>query len=222
MDTQIPQLRHQRVWWFQDAGLRKLYFLILVAVLSSATNGYDGSMMNGLQALTYWKTCESVVSPMGHTTTDNDQTSTIHMVQSKGCSMQFSLSGLYVRCQLHRTWQIGLADRRVSSLEVSSSHSEQACSLGRETWACSSLDVFSVSCPSFPHSHSYANNAFSWTRFRYQRHRKSTAHHRARPPQSTRQNHSCLQHLLLFWLNHCCMDDVWHIANRQQLVLETA
>lgn len=119
MDAQIPQLRHQRVWWFQDAGLRKLYFLILVAVLSSATNGYDGSMMNGLQALTYWKTCESVVSPMGHTTTDNDQTSTIHMVQSKGCSMQFSPLGLYVRCQLHRTWQIGLADRRVSSLEVS-------------------------------------------------------------------------------------------------------
>ena len=58
MDAEIPQLRHQRVWWFQDAGLRKLYFLILVAILSSATNGYDGSMMNGLQALTYWKACE--------------------------------------------------------------------------------------------------------------------------------------------------------------------
>ncbi|KAJ9631893.1 hypothetical protein H2203_000293 [Taxawa tesnikishii (nom. ined.)] len=53
---EAPQLRYQSRWWFQDAGLRKLYFLIFVAILSSATNGYDGSMMNGLQALTYWKT----------------------------------------------------------------------------------------------------------------------------------------------------------------------
>ncbi|OAL30003.1 hypothetical protein AYO22_01909 [Fonsecaea multimorphosa] len=42
-------------WWWQDAGLRRLYLLILVAILSSATNGYDGSMMNGLQTLIYWQ-----------------------------------------------------------------------------------------------------------------------------------------------------------------------
>jgi hypothetical protein len=29
-------------WWWQDAGLRRLYLLIVVAILSSATNGYDG------------------------------------------------------------------------------------------------------------------------------------------------------------------------------------
>ncbi|KAE9369215.1 general substrate transporter [Stipitochalara longipes BDJ] len=51
----VPELRHRKKWWFQDPGLRKLYFLIFIAILSSATNGYDGSMMNGLQALTYWK-----------------------------------------------------------------------------------------------------------------------------------------------------------------------
>ena len=38
----VPELRQQKKWWFQDAGLRRLYFLILVAILSSATNGYDG------------------------------------------------------------------------------------------------------------------------------------------------------------------------------------
>jgi hypothetical protein len=38
----VPELRHQKRWWFQDPGLRKLYFLIFIAILSSATNGYDG------------------------------------------------------------------------------------------------------------------------------------------------------------------------------------
>lgn len=52
---EVPELRRQQKWWFQDAGLRTMYFLLLIAILSSATNGYDGSMMNGLQALTYWK-----------------------------------------------------------------------------------------------------------------------------------------------------------------------
>jgi hypothetical protein len=38
----VPELRHGKKWWFQDAGLRKLYLLIFIAILSSATNGYDG------------------------------------------------------------------------------------------------------------------------------------------------------------------------------------
>jgi hypothetical protein len=29
--------------------------LLLIALITSSTNGYDGSMMNGLQALTNWK-----------------------------------------------------------------------------------------------------------------------------------------------------------------------
>jgi hypothetical protein len=38
----VPELRHGKKWWFQDPGLHKLYFLIFIAILSSATNGYDG------------------------------------------------------------------------------------------------------------------------------------------------------------------------------------
>jgi len=35
--------------------MRGLYVCLMFAVLTSATNGYDGSMMNGLQALPQWK-----------------------------------------------------------------------------------------------------------------------------------------------------------------------
>ncbi|EHL01749.1 putative Lactose permease [Glarea lozoyensis 74030] len=35
--------------------MRSLYIALMFAVLTSATNGYDGSMMNGLQALDEWK-----------------------------------------------------------------------------------------------------------------------------------------------------------------------
>lgn len=52
--TEVPVFQKQK-WWFQDSGLRRLYGLIFIAILSSATNGYDGSMMNGLQSLIYWK-----------------------------------------------------------------------------------------------------------------------------------------------------------------------
>lgn len=38
--------------------MRSLYIWLSLAVLTSATNGYDGSMMNGLQAVDQWKICE--------------------------------------------------------------------------------------------------------------------------------------------------------------------
>jgi hypothetical protein len=47
-----------RVTWYKDSGMRTLYIALMFAVLTSATNGYDGSMMNGLQALTEWQKCE--------------------------------------------------------------------------------------------------------------------------------------------------------------------
>jgi hypothetical protein len=34
--------------------MRGLYVCLMFAALTSATNGYDGSMMNGLQALDQW------------------------------------------------------------------------------------------------------------------------------------------------------------------------
>ncbi|PGH15239.1 hypothetical protein AJ80_05592 [Polytolypa hystricis UAMH7299] len=44
-----------RITWYKEPGIRSLYVLLLFAVLTSATNGYDGSMMNGLYALDQWK-----------------------------------------------------------------------------------------------------------------------------------------------------------------------
>jgi hypothetical protein len=38
--------------------MRGLYICLMFAVLTSATNGYDGSMMNGLQALPQWLDCK--------------------------------------------------------------------------------------------------------------------------------------------------------------------
>lgn len=40
-----------------NKGSVRLYFLCAVAVVNSATNGYDGSMMNGLQSLSTWRAC---------------------------------------------------------------------------------------------------------------------------------------------------------------------
>jgi len=37
------------VTWYTDPGLRKTYICLFMVILTSATNGYDGSMMNGLQ-----------------------------------------------------------------------------------------------------------------------------------------------------------------------------
>ncbi|KAH8804449.1 general substrate transporter [Xylogone sp. PMI_703] len=42
--------------WYRDQSLRKLYAILIPACLFvAATNGYDGSMLNGLQALDTWK-----------------------------------------------------------------------------------------------------------------------------------------------------------------------
>ncbi|KAH0605253.1 uncharacterized protein H6S33_005235 [Morchella sextelata] len=42
------------VTWYKDPGLRKLYALLATVILVSATNGFDGSMMNGLQTVVNW------------------------------------------------------------------------------------------------------------------------------------------------------------------------
>lgn len=43
------------VVWYKHACLRQLYFYVAVIWLSSAAGGFDGSMMNGLQTLSYWE-----------------------------------------------------------------------------------------------------------------------------------------------------------------------
>ncbi|KAI5358653.1 putative major facilitator, sugar transporter, major facilitator superfamily [Septoria linicola] len=43
------------VTWYKDPGLRKAYICLMFVVLTSATNGFDGSMVNGLQSLEVWQ-----------------------------------------------------------------------------------------------------------------------------------------------------------------------
>jgi MFS family permease len=43
------------VTWYKDPALRKTYIVRMFVVLTLAMNGYDGSMMNGLQILLYWE-----------------------------------------------------------------------------------------------------------------------------------------------------------------------
>jgi hypothetical protein len=60
-----------RISWWKEPGMRGLYICLMFAVLTSATNGYDGSMMNGLQALDQWVTSEyyfsDLASPVTYT-----------------------------------------------------------------------------------------------------------------------------------------------------------
>jgi MFS family permease len=41
--------------WYKQSHLVKLNFTLLCLILFSSANGYDGSMMNGLQALPQWQ-----------------------------------------------------------------------------------------------------------------------------------------------------------------------
>ncbi|KAK3661081.1 hypothetical protein LTR10_001720 [Elasticomyces elasticus] len=41
--------------WYKYPHLRRLYGWLVVVLMVQATNGFDGSLMNGLQALTYWQ-----------------------------------------------------------------------------------------------------------------------------------------------------------------------
>jgi hypothetical protein len=43
------------VTWYKDPALRKTYICLMFVVITSATNGYDGSMVNGLQSLEIWQ-----------------------------------------------------------------------------------------------------------------------------------------------------------------------
>ncbi|KAL5338858.1 general substrate transporter [Aspergillus crustosus] len=47
---QIP-----RVTWWKDAGLQKLYFMMPILFLGSTINGYEGSLLNGLQTMPPWR-----------------------------------------------------------------------------------------------------------------------------------------------------------------------
>lgn len=48
-------LKHRKTGWFANKGIIKLNCMLLLSLVSSYCNGYDGSMMNGLQSLDEWK-----------------------------------------------------------------------------------------------------------------------------------------------------------------------
>ncbi|KAH8697787.1 general substrate transporter [Talaromyces proteolyticus] len=43
------------VTWYKHPGLRKLYAMMPILFLGSTVNGYDGSLLNGLQTMTPWQ-----------------------------------------------------------------------------------------------------------------------------------------------------------------------
>lgn len=47
----------QKTWW-RDPGLRRLYFMAPILFLGSTINGYDGSLLNGLQTMDTWQACK--------------------------------------------------------------------------------------------------------------------------------------------------------------------
>lgn len=53
--SRVAQLAQEAPIWYKSAARRKLYFLLFpAAVVSYATSGYDGSMMNSLQTVSYF------------------------------------------------------------------------------------------------------------------------------------------------------------------------
>lgn len=49
-ELQIPQ-----VTWYKNANLRKLYAMMPILFMGATTNGYDGSLLNGLQTMGPWQ-----------------------------------------------------------------------------------------------------------------------------------------------------------------------
>ena len=55
-----------RTTWYKDPGLRKLYILMPILFLGATTNGYDGSLLNGLQTMNQWQTCNEALNDTNH------------------------------------------------------------------------------------------------------------------------------------------------------------
>ncbi|KAK7228119.1 hypothetical protein V2G26_000289 [Clonostachys chloroleuca] len=52
VDRDAP--RFERVTWYKEPHLRKLYFLSIFLLVGSATTGYDGMLLNTSQQMDYW------------------------------------------------------------------------------------------------------------------------------------------------------------------------
>jgi len=54
MVVEVPQTP-----WYKQRNLRKLYAMMPIMFLGATTNGYDGSLLNGLQTMEPWRECKS-------------------------------------------------------------------------------------------------------------------------------------------------------------------
>lgn len=57
-DEHIEGLDVPIVTWYKDRGLRRLYMMMPILFLGSTINGYDGSLLNGLQTMVPWQDCK--------------------------------------------------------------------------------------------------------------------------------------------------------------------
>lgn len=56
----IRLIKADTVPWYKKPNLRFLYLCLIPAALGvEMTTGYDGSVLNGLQAVATWQTCKS-------------------------------------------------------------------------------------------------------------------------------------------------------------------
>ncbi|KAI9731693.1 MAG: hypothetical protein M1834_004482 [Cirrosporium novae-zelandiae] len=53
--SRLDGLEIPEVTWYKHPGLRKLYLMMPILFLGSTTNGYDGSLLNGLQTMDPWE-----------------------------------------------------------------------------------------------------------------------------------------------------------------------
>jgi hypothetical protein len=56
-EEHVQGLEIPKVTWWKHKGLRRLYLMVPILFLSATTNGYDSSLLNGLQTLTTWQDC---------------------------------------------------------------------------------------------------------------------------------------------------------------------
>lgn len=55
LEPHEPKLEVPPVTWWKEPGLRHLYLMMPILFLGSTINGYDGSLLNGLQTMEQWR-----------------------------------------------------------------------------------------------------------------------------------------------------------------------
>ncbi|KAF2845378.1 hexose transporter-like protein [Plenodomus tracheiphilus IPT5] len=83
--------------WYRVPYLLSLNLLLLMPLMSSAVAGYDGSLMNGLQALPSWK--RDFGNPQGHVL------GAVNAAQSAGCVVALPIVGMLAD-NLGRRWTL--------------------------------------------------------------------------------------------------------------------